>query len=110
MVATTSKNQDLLDECSLHLAGRDSAELLLSTAIGAMVTEERLQSIERGLSEYIVWHNEQHSDSITCEHCEIIKENLIMYKVINHWLAHFLERKPNTVHNLGAAVELMSDR
>lgn len=95
MSPITSQDQGMLNEQYKNLNGKEKAELLLSSIVGMKLTEGDLEIIKAGLSEYIVWHNKQHPDSETCDHCGFVNDNIVMFKVIKYWQGHYQALKGN---------------
>ncbi len=95
MSPITSQDQDMLNQQYQNLNGKERAELLLSSVFGMKMTEGDLEIIKTGLSEYIVWHNKQHPDSETCDHCGFVNDNIVMFKVIKYWHDHYQALKGN---------------
>jgi len=93
MPPISPQDQDVLNVNYKNLSGKEKAEFLLSFVIGTKLKERELEMIKAGLSEYIVWHKKQHPASKTCDHCEFVNDNIIMFKVINYWSDHFQSLK-----------------
>ena len=95
MSPITPQDQDTLNEQYKNLSGKERAELLLSSIIGMKLTERDIEIIKSGLSEYMAWHQKQHSDSETCDHCGFVNDNIVMFKVVKYWQSHYQTLKGN---------------
>ncbi len=89
MSPTSSQQQERMNQAFNSLNGKEKAELLLASVIGKQLSGEWLELIKSAMAEYMVWHNQQHPNFETCEHCEIIKNNMIMYSAIKYWVEVF---------------------
>lgn len=79
--------QAKLNQEYANLSGKDKAELLLASVIGRQIGEQWLELIETAITEYVAWHDKQHANFQTCEHCEFVKNNIIMYTAMKHYVA-----------------------
>jgi hypothetical protein len=89
MSPTTQEEQAALNAQYQNLDGKARAELILTAAIGKRLTKEWIELIKQGVSELIVWHNKQHSNSKSCDYCEFVNDNITMFKVVDYWSDHF---------------------
>jgi len=83
------QDQEVLNEMYSGLDAKSRAELLLSSAFGMKLTESDLEIIKTGLSEYIVWHQKQHPDSETCDHCGFVNDNMLCLRLSSFGVVTF---------------------
>jgi len=89
-MSPVSKNdQEELNKQYQNLNGKERAELLLSSIIGRKLTNDELEMIKTGVTEYIAWHEKQHPSFDKCDDCEFVRQNIIMFKTIEFWHSHF---------------------
>jgi hypothetical protein len=93
MAPITPQEQEQLNKQYQNLNGWEKAELVLSSMIGMKFPEKDLETIKTAVTEYISWHEKQHPSFETCDHCEFVKDNIAMFKVIKFWSDHFQEMK-----------------
>ena len=89
MSSITPEQQAKLNQDFGKLNGKDKGDLLLASVIGRQLGGEWLELIKTAVEEYVAWHEKQHSKFKTCEHCEFIKNNIIMYYGLKHWVETF---------------------
>jgi hypothetical protein len=71
--------QEAMNQEYVNLNGQEKAQFLLAAIIGRQIGDKWLELIEGAMTEYVSWHNKQHANFQTCEYCEDVKNNIIMY-------------------------------
>jgi len=89
MSRTNPQQQEGMNQQYANLNGKDKAEFLLASIIGRQIGDKWLELIESAMLEYVTWHNKQHANFQTCEYCEDVKNNMIMYSGMKHWVEVF---------------------
>ena len=83
------QQQESLNKDFAKLDGKEQAELLLASILGKQLRSEGLEMIGNAIVRYANWHEKQHPNFQTCEHCEFIQKNVVMYSVMKHWVEIF---------------------
>jgi hypothetical protein len=89
MSPTTPEQQTGLNQEYAKLNGQEKAQFLLASIIGKQIGDKWLELIQAAMTEYVTWHNKQHTNFQTCEYCEDVKNNMIMLAGIKHWVEQF---------------------
>lgn len=89
MSPVTPQQQEIMNEEYAKLNGRDKAQFLFAAIIGKQIGDKWLELLEGAMLEYVAWHNQQHGKFRTCEYCEDVKNNMIMFTGIKHWVEQF---------------------
>ena len=93
MSPVTPKEQAMLNEQYKNLDGWQRAELILSGVNGLKLTENDVELIKNAVTEYMAWHKKQHPSNETCDHCDLVRDNIAMYNVLKFWVDHFQAMK-----------------